>query len=189
MGKVIEFPGGDEGESILREFLELAKEGGGPPSGYDEICKKLLSYIQRRLEESREQIEDVDRRVKELSRRNWKIFGYLFIGVLLYYISFYFDLWGKIPVPEKYQNFVRTFSLFLFLGLLFLGYHLLEGLSYSEQRNREKWRQAIKREAHLWKKEILQIRLMALNCQSDIEKEILRLLERWEALANRALED
>ncbi len=47
MGKVFEFPGKDEGESILREFLELAKEGGTPPNGYEEICKKLLNYIQR----------------------------------------------------------------------------------------------------------------------------------------------
>jgi len=189
MGRVIEFPGRDEGESILREFLELAKEGGGSPGGYDELCKKLLGYVQRRLEESRRQVEDVDRRIKELSRRNWKIFSYLFVGAPLYYLSLYFDLWGKIPIPEEYQKFVRILSVFLFLGLFFLGYQLLEGLSYSEQRNREKWRQTIKREAQLWKKEILQIRLMALNCQPDMEKEISRFLERWEVLANRVLED
>ncbi len=135
------------------------------------------------------QIEDVNRRIKELSRRNWKIFGYVLIVIALYYISFYFDLWSKIPVPEKYQDLVRTLPLIFFIGFFLLGYQFLEGLSYSEQRSREKWEQAIKREAHLWKKEILQIRLMALNCQSDMEKKILELLKRWEVLANRVLED
>ncbi len=189
MGRVIEFSGGDKGESILREFLELAKGGGGPPSGYDELCKKLLDYVQSRIKESRRQVEDVDRKIKELSRRNWRILGYLFTGAFLYGLSLYFDLWGKIPVPEKHQKLIEALAVILFFALLYLGYYLIESLSYSEQRNKEKWKQAIKREAQLWKKEILQIRLMALNCQSDIEKEISRLLEGWEALANRVLED